>query len=254
MELSERNGLLRNLLDLGESFLGAGAEIGRVEDSLSRVGRAMGAADTEAFVITSSIVLTLEFQDGTTLTGTRRIRDGASFDFSRIIALNALCRAATGKGLTFGELEEELQRIKKERPTPAKLYLGSALAAGSFCLFFGGGLWDALFSTLFGLLICLMQKKLSHKFPNQAMFLFLTCLVSGTGIFLLGDLLSFLNTDRIIIGDIMLVVPGIAITVAARDVVIGDTISGMTKLLESLLWAGAVAAGFMAAFLLVGGM
>jgi uncharacterized membrane protein YjjP (DUF1212 family) len=241
-------------LDLGEAFLGAGAEIGRVEDSLSRVGRAMGATDTEAFVITSSIVLTLEFQDGSTVTGTRRIRDGASFDFSRIIALNSLCRAATGKKLTLGELEEGLKSIRTNRPDFAKLYLGSALAAGSFCLFFGGGVWDAVFSALFGLLICLMQRTLSHRFPNQAMFLFLTCLVSGTGIFLLGDLFSFLNTDRIIIGDIMLVVPGIAITVAARDMVIGDTISGITKLLESLLRAGAVAAGFMAAFLLVGGI
>jgi uncharacterized membrane protein YjjP (DUF1212 family) len=52
------------------------------------------------------------------------------------------------------------------------------------------------------------------------------------------------------IGVIMLLIPGIAITNAVRDALIGDTISGITKLADSLLWAASLAAGIMAAIFL----
>ena len=47
-----------------------------------------------------------------------------------------------------------------------------------------------------------------------------------------------------------LLIPGIAITNAVRDALIGDTISGITKLADSLLWAASLAAGIMAAIFL----
>jgi uncharacterized membrane protein YjjP (DUF1212 family) len=63
-----------------------------------------------------------------------------------------------------------------------------------------------------------------------------------------------LHSDLIIIGDIMLLIPGIAITTAVRDTLIGDTISGIIKLADSMVWAGALAAGFMIAIRLTGGL
>lgn len=39
------------------------------------------------------------------------------------------------------------------------------------------------------------------------------------------------------IGDIMLLIPGILMTNSIRDILIGDTISGVMRLVESLLWA-----------------
>ena len=53
--------LLDCILDMGQLLLGCGAEISRVEDTLSRIGRAYGAAETDVFVITSIISLTMEF-------------------------------------------------------------------------------------------------------------------------------------------------------------------------------------------------
>ena len=53
------------------------------------------------------------------------------------------------------------------------------------------------------------------------------------------------------IGDIMLLIPGIAATNSIRDMLMGDTISGMMRLIESILWAGALACGFMAAIWMV---
>ena len=61
-----------------------------------------------------------------------------------------------------------------------------------------------------------------------------------------------LNLDKIMIGDIMLLIPGIAMTNAIRDMLMGDTISGLMRLIESILWAGSLAVGFMASIWMVG--
>ncbi len=232
-------------------MLESGAEIGRVEDSLCRLGKAYGASHTDVFAITSSIVLTLTF-DGKELTGTRRIRQGSDLNFAKLDALNTLCRSCATRELSPAEFQEELDRIDRICPSRFRFYLGSALAAGAFSVFFGGTPADGIVSALFGLLVCFLQLRLSEKCPNKVFFLFLSSLLCGSGIYLLGRAFPFLQTDQIVIGDIMLLVPGIAITGAVRDMVIGDTISGATKLLECLMWAGALAAGFMIAMLVWG--
>ena len=58
--------------------------------------------------------------------------------------------------------------------------------------------------------------------------------------------------DMIMIGDIMLLIPGIPITNAVRDVLTGDTISGIMRFIEAMLWAGCLALGFLSAFWIVG--
>ena len=50
--------------------------------------------------------------------------------------------------------------------------------------------------------------------------------------------------DKIAIGDIMLLIPGAALTNALRDLLSGDTISGLTRLVQAVLAAIAVATGF----------
>ena len=58
--------------------------------------------------------------------------------------------------------------------------------------------------------------------------------------------------DKIIIGDIMLLIPGLAMTNAIRNILSGNTISGFIRLAESLIWTGSIAGGFMLAMLAAG--
>ena len=70
--------MLHTLLELGESMLADGADVRRVEQTLSRMGKAYGAVRMDVFVITSSIVLTMCFADGSAATQTRRIEKSAA--------------------------------------------------------------------------------------------------------------------------------------------------------------------------------
>jgi len=52
------------------------------------------------------------------------------------------------------------------------------------------------------------------------------------------------SVDKIIIGNIMLLIPGIAFTTSVRDMISGDTISGLLGLCEAIIRALAIAVGF----------
>ncbi|MCQ2448432.1 MAG: threonine/serine exporter family protein, partial [Oscillibacter sp.] len=68
--------VLSQLLNTAELMLSCGAEINRVEDTVTRIGTAYGASQINVFVITSSAVITILFPDREPLTQTRRIRSG----------------------------------------------------------------------------------------------------------------------------------------------------------------------------------
>ena len=68
--MEQPEALLHCFLDLGEAMLAAGADVNRVEDTLTRLGRAYGAVRMDVFVITSSIVVTMSLPDGRDVTQT----------------------------------------------------------------------------------------------------------------------------------------------------------------------------------------
>ena len=65
--------LLSDAITIGEKMLCSGAEVSRVEDSIVRICSAYGASRVDVFTITSSIVVSADF-DGKTYTQTRRIK------------------------------------------------------------------------------------------------------------------------------------------------------------------------------------
>ena len=89
-EKQNRRQLVHVLLNMAEGMLLHGAEIYRVEDTITRMGKAAGAAQMNVFVITSSIVLTVVFADREILTETRRITVGSSNDFTCLEELNRI--------------------------------------------------------------------------------------------------------------------------------------------------------------------
>ncbi len=246
------NELLELFLDFGEALMNSGGEVNRVEDSLGRMMRSYGALDVNVMVITPGIMVTATFPDGTTITQTRRIHTSVKPDFSRFKKLNALSRKCSVKPLSFDDLKKELEIIKNKNISKKRVYLGSIIAAASFSVFFGGSILDGVIGGLFGLLICLLQEYFSPNWPTKAFLYFLTALVAGFGICFAANYISVIHLDKIMIGDIMILVPGVALTNAVRDMLVGDNISGVMRVVESLVWTGALVAGFMIPMIMLG--
>ena len=251
--MDERRKLLHVLLDAAEKMLLSGAEIYRVEDTVQRMGKAAGAETMNVFVIISSIVITMTWPDGEVITETRRITESSSNDFTLVGKLNDLRRRFCASPMSADELKRELQEMHRTEEHPLWVYLGSALAAGGFAVFFGGTVWDGIAAGILGMIIALLQKTVSRLFPNNNAFNFVCAFAVGCLTGLLTHLFPVLDFGMIMIGDIMLLIPGVATTVSVRDMLVGDTISGSLRLIDCLICAVSLAYGFILAIMVTGG-
>ena len=245
---------LNCVMDIGEQMLISGAEVHRVEDSMNRMCAALGAERVDCFIITSSIVVTLHGKDGSIHTETRRIASSGT-NFYKLDRLNALSRRICEKHLTIEDIKKELDLIREGKTYPfAAECLTYAAIAAAFTVFFGGGIAESLVSAFVGLVVRLVVG-LSGKIVGNAIF---TKFLSALSITSLAYLFAFLGTvptpDQIIIGNIMLIIPGLGFTNALRDLFTGDSIAGILRLLEATLSAVAIAAGYFAFIFLSGGV
>ncbi len=239
------------LLDMGQLLLECGAEISRVEDTLSRMAKAYGCTHVEVFVITSIISLSVEFSDDDMLTETRRIYFSNGTDFTRLENLNRISRNCCKDPIPVAELRKSLRKAADVEQLFTTILLGSILAAGSFTIFFGGSLWDGIMTSVFAVGICLLQRRLGETQITPVGTNLLISLLTGLGVGLICLAVPTLHMDKILIGDIMLLIPGLAITNAVRNMLGGNTISGLVRLTEGLIWAAALAGGFMTAILII---
>lgn len=238
---------LRQCLNIGECMYCAGAEINRIEDTLRRLGKAYGAEHTSAFVITSSIVITFEFPGHPAYTQSRRMHFLGSTDFQKLEALNELSRECSTAPIPIEELRERVNSILKEKPSEAGHIAGSFFAAFGFAIFFGGNLLDGMLAGLFGVVIHYLGKYYEPLCSNEFLYNFTTSFSLGLAISLLSNLIPDIHIEMIMIGDIMLLIPGVMVTNSIRNMLIGDMISGLVKLTEGLLLACATAGGFVLA-------
>jgi len=99
--------LLACAMDIGEQMVISGAEIYRVEESISRMCTSFGASRTDVFIITSNMTATVYTEDGRSFTQTRRITS-SSTDYEKLHNLNRLSRRICAEKLTEEEIRKEL--------------------------------------------------------------------------------------------------------------------------------------------------
>jgi len=249
---TEESLLLDAWLDVAEAMLDCGAEMRRIERALSLLGSSVNVKRINAFSINSYISVTCTFEDGTILTQSRRIVSNPSTDLARLEALNSLSRKACSEHFSPEVLKQEVAGLNV--PASKCMYLaGGFLAAFAFALFFGSTFPEALISGAAGIVVCLLSGFISRFLPNAVFSNFISAFLTGLMIYPLCRLVPSLSPARILIGDVMLLIPGLAITNSTRDIIVGDTISGTMRFVESILWAGALALGFVAAMMITGG-
>jgi len=238
-------------MSIGEQLLVNGAEVGRVEDTIRRICMAYGASRVDVFSITSSIVTTMYGGDFECCTQTRRIAFMAN-DLHKLDALNQLSRRICAEKPDPEEILRCLRQIETgPRYSFCTQLMIYALISGSFSVFFGGNARDMAVSALIGILLKLIETGLKRAYTN-AMVTALLCSTAG-GFLAKAAVLAGLGShmDLISIGNIMLLIPGIAFTNSLRDMFSGDTITGFIRFMESILMAMVIALGFTFANLLL---
>lgn len=245
--------LLGCALDIGEQMLISGAEVGRVETAVRFICSAYGCRRTDVFTITSSIVVSVEDEEGKHDTQTRRITSTRT-NLTKLHKLNALSREICAQIPDFQYVQNRIREICSEPAYPFWLeILASGLIGGAFAVFFGGAWMDALAAIVLGMglrcITALLQKAALNQIFVNVVASFLLCTAA------IGLVRGGIGADanQIIIGNIMLLIPGIALTNSLRDMISGDIMTGILRFLDAVLVAAAIAAGYILAAQFLGG-
>ncbi len=250
---TDYSSVLRRALDLGEMVLMSGGEVGRVEDTVSRICYAYGAERVDVLTITSSIIVTVITPRGEAITQTRRITS-KGYDLTRLDALNRLSRHVCETLPSADYIDEKLCEIKGRRAMRWYLMLFAEIViAFFFTVFFGGSWMDAAASGFVALSIFLMERIRGNIHINKIVFLLSSSFIAGAVSVATVHLGIGHNVNAIMIGAIMLLIPGISITAAFEDLLTGDTITGLLQICESVIMTVGIAVGFAVATFICGG-
>jgi uncharacterized membrane protein YjjP (DUF1212 family) len=106
-----------------------------------------------------------------------------------------------------------------------------------------GGKWIDVVSALICGIILVLTSKIEKIIDTNEFIVNLFSIICISFVAVIMNRLINSNVDLVIIGTIMPLVPGIAITNATRDTLSGDYMSGVAKLLEALIKAVPLALG-----------
>ncbi len=234
--------LINTTTEVGYLLLANGAEIYRVEESMQRIFRAYGACG-DIFAIPTCIYVTVSNDQGAPLTKIKRVYSRQT-DLEKVERLNNLSRTICREKPDFKTIRQELRGIDARKAyTLPEQVVAFSLVAFFFTLFYGGNLPDAVCAILCGAAVKGVSYQMERFHANS---FFTNILASAAAAAIALTAVHFyagLNADKIIIGALMNLVPGIAITSFMRDLIAGDLIAGLIRLTESLLVATAIAIG-----------
>lgn len=239
---------------MGYHLAMSGAETFRVEDTIHRILRAYGV-ECEVFAIPNCVSVSLEAANGKPLMLMRRIGFHGN-DLEKLEKLNELSRRICAERPEVDTAMSWLEQTLAARRSysAAAVYLGNLLVGLGFCLVFGGTLLDCLWAGVMGLIIGVVTRFMDKQEANPFFSTILaSCLMALPAYAAAG--LGWLNSpDAAIIGTLMILVPGLLITNSMRDIIYGDTNSGIFRIVQVFLTALAIALGTAAAWHLTAGL
>lgn len=226
----------------GEIMLRSGAETYRVEDTMKHILDTAGAEKTEAIVMLTGIIVTINDPGADAVTVMRRIRDRGT-NMNRIVEVNEISRKYCAGEVPLEEIRQKLESMKGHRYSTWMYNLATVLVPAGFAPLFGGGIAEIAASAVTGV----VSAVLITAGKKTGIGSFILNMLCSVGIAVTAVLLKAwhpaLNMDTVIISGIMPLVPGVAITNAIRDTLRGDYISGGARVLEAFVTAASVAIG-----------
>ncbi len=239
-------------MKIGSMLTTCGAEIRRVETTMELIIQSAEGNTAHCNCTPGSVIATVSYAEGSSKTMINRI-GAKNTDFKKIIRLNELSRKYTKKEVTFEDALNEIETIENMRIPP--LYLRSmlnALSCSAFTFIISPTLGNVIASLIIGFLAMMSYEKIFEKVSLSAFMqtLFASAIVAAMTFiscyFGVGD-----SANYIIIGAITPLLPGVETINAVRDIVEGDYLSAVTRILNSMVLGAAIAVGVAFVYLLV---
>lgn len=227
----------------GKIMLQSGAETYRVEDTMMRIALSFGIQEAHSYVTPTGIIFSAE---GNEPTKTKLIRISTrTTDLKKVAIVNQISRRISGNEV---DVEEAFSLLKEIEAQDVSFHLflqvvAAAIASSCFLIMFNGGWFDFFAALVAGGVGFLSYIYFHRVVPIKFFAEFLASFVIGLIAFIFVKIGLGHELDKIIIGSVMPLVPGLLITNAVRDLMAGHLVSGLSKGAEAFLTAFAIGSG-----------
>ncbi|MBO5952598.1 MAG: threonine/serine exporter family protein [Oscillospiraceae bacterium] len=242
------NTLLDFTTDLGYRLAMNGAETYRVEESVNLILKAYGI-ESEAFSLPNCLIVSIETADAEPMTRMRRIGFHGN-DLDSVERYSNLSRRICAEHPDPSVAAQWLKDTDASRVhySSAARLLGNVLVAFGFSILFGSSLLDSLLACICGLSVGIVSILMERLKVNHFFRTIIAAFVMSLLAYSMAAMNIVTNSDTVIIGALMLLVPGLLFTNAMRDIIYGDTFSGINRMVQVFLIAAALALGTGAAW------
>ncbi|ASN62673.1 threonine/serine exporter family protein [Latilactobacillus curvatus] len=243
MKIAQKNKILETCLIAGRIMIESGSEMYRVEDTMNRIAYNAGIQKSLVFTTPTGLFIGIENQPYVQL-GPVIVR---TINLEKVENVNTVSRQFANKEITLDQLMMRLESIDHHTPYfPFWMQIFSAaiVSAALMIVFSGKYTWEncipaALAGALGYYILSEVNKRTNVRFIGE----FLGSFAIGVTAYLLYRWHIGNNLDDIIIGAVMPLVPGVAITNSIRDLLAGHLLSGMVRGVEAILSAFAIGTG-----------
>lgn len=241
---------------MGEELLKNGGEIYRVQETVCRVMEAYDVWDYNVFVVTNGIFATVHEEREDAGSMVRYIPLG-DINLDKIARINQLSREICQGNCSLKDANKRLNACRQGSGVrDVTLVFACGIESAGFCFLLGGQLIDSLFSFLLGMMLQAFLLMGNRRSVSKFILNILGSAMVTAGSLMLFHLGLDIQSDRIIIGGIIVLMPGVALVTGIRDLFNGDYLSGGIRMMDALLTGICIAAGVGAAvkvFQLLGG-
>lgn len=247
-KVNDQNQVLATCLLAGRIMIEGGSEMYRVEDTMRRIAVNAGRPDTLVFTTPTGIFASIENQPYIQ----ERPINKRSIDMEKVARVNQLSRSFAAKEIDLGDLHAALTQLDQNTPFfPISWQILSAAVVSVTLMILFAQKYD-WFDIPLAAVVGAIGFWVDIKVNTITNIRFISELLGALAVGLtawIGVRLGWGHSlDNIIIGAIMPLVPGVAITNSIRDMLAGHLLSGMVRGMESILSACAIGVGIAIIF------
>lgn len=240
-------------MNAGQAMLENGGEVFRVQQTMEIMAASLGVREFRVYVLTNGIFASAHLPERDAVSLVRHVPT-VSIHLGRVEAVNELSRELAAGKLDLVQAEQKLHAAcTVPRTGPVVETLACVVGSAGFAYLFGGTPAVMPVAAVGGLLESLVCRYLAKHGINR-MFTDIAaafcCTVWAAAV---QGLLPAVNADAAIIGALMVLTPGVALTMGVRDILNGDYLSGSIRLLDALFIAGSIAGGVVLGWILARG-
>lgn len=248
--------LLEYILDITSQMVECGAEARRVEGTAYHIAEAYGFELRCANALNSMVEVSVKDSEGHHYTQASRVLTTGT-DLGKLERLNALARRICAEKPEVSVIGQWLQHENKVKNSRLIEFIGYITMTFGFAIFFGGDVMDGIASAIVSVVVFFLNLLLNHRIQanqNKLFYTFIASFISGCLALVLVKVGLGHHADKVMIGDVMIFIPGLAVVNGVRELFYRDIITGLYRMIEAIILAVAIAAGFACSILLLGGI